>query len=200
MDDFIELRLLDCVSHGTSFALEFSTNIITLRSGIENRNANWDYPKAKFSVDYNCLTVEDTKKLRETFIICKGSATAFRFKDWTDFQVEKQFLTTATGSKQEVQLFKSYKIANKEFKRKITKPIKSTIELFSGGKMLDFEVNSTGIISFTAPKSNEVSISFEYDVPVRFLNDNLTLTPIVRKEELDGFLTQTSIELQEVIL
>lgn len=198
MDDFIDARLLDCVSHGSSFGLEFSTNIITLKSGIESRAAIWAYPRGKFSIDYNALLPEQIQAVKSAFMVCRGSLIGFRFKDWTDYEVKEQFLAYGTGEKQELQLFKSYNFANSVFQRKITKPILTTIKLWENGKALEFEADNLGKLTFTAQKGANISGSFEFDIPVRFDSDSLVLTPLLRRE--DGFLVQTGADLQEIIL
>lgn len=196
---FIEERLLDKVSYGSSFGLEYKTSIVTLKSGIESRNALWTYPKGRYSIDYNAVTPAQYKDIRDAFIVCMGALRGFRFKDWSDFRVKEQFLTIGTGAEQVIQLFKRYSFGTERLDRPIFKPVNSTIEIKSNGSIIPYTIEVDGKIKIAATDGAEITASFEFDVPVRFANDSIMSDPLAFRGD-DKFVMRTGADLEEIIL
>lgn len=179
------------IIYGTQGGPEFSTDIVELNSGFENRNANWNESKGKW--DYGDRKLPDTelRLIIKFFKARKGRANGFRFKDWGDFKVDvtEGILGlsghgTATAT---YQLYKQYVSgADKDYK-KITKPVVGTLKIFKNGVQaptsgfgaVAFDY-TTGIVTFSPdsignfPQAGDVlTWSGEFDVPVRFDSDQV---------------------------
>ena len=196
---FNEARLLDCVSYGSSFGHEFQTSIVTLRSGVERRNARWSKPLGQYSVRYDALEPEQHLIVRGAHMACMGSLIAFRLKDWTDFFVEHEPLAVATGEQQRVQLKKTYRFGSLSYVRPIAKPVEGTVKIFADGDLLPATADhTTGFVTFTAMPGQAITWSGEFDVPVRFASDRLDVDPIAARGR--QFILSTDVDLIEVRL
>jgi len=192
---FIEQRLLDCVAYGSEFGHEFKTRIVTLESGHERRASLWSLPLGRYSVRYNLIKESDHQAVRHAHLVCRGSAVAFRFKDWLDYQANNEPLGVADGSLQTFQLTKSYPFGGQFLQKPIKKPV--TVQVLADGSPLSAQIDySTGEVKLTASAGSILSWTGEFDIPVRFASDRLDLEPVVHK---DGqFLLATDVELIEV--
>lgn len=197
---FNEVRLLDCVSYGSEFGQEFSTRIVTLYSGVERRNANWSAPLGKYSIIYTALRPEDHEKVRDAHMASMGAFIPFRFKDWTDYKVEDQFIGLADGAEQTLQLVKSYNFGPVELTKKISKPVMNTVTVYADGVEIPLVTVDyiLGTVTFTASVGARITWSGEFDVPVRFVDDQLDVEPITRVD--DGFALSCDVDLIEVRL
>lgn len=194
---FIEERLLDKVVYGSQFGKEFNTRIVSLRSGVDRRNADWAAPLGRYSVLYELLEPSDHQVVVNAHMACMGALVGFRFKDWSDYEAKNEFLVVADGTEQTVQLTKQYKFGPISYSRKIVKPVGNTVLLYADGVALPHDVDSTtGLVTFTATSGQAITWSGEFDVPVRFDNDRLDVEPIYHTE--GGFLLSTDVDLTEV--
>ena len=94
MASFIEERLLDCVSYGFQGGPTFYTQKVPMRSGVVRRDALRSRPKYRFSAPYNNLGLDNHADVIRAFNACQGSATGFRFKDWSDYQAVGEPIAT----------------------------------------------------------------------------------------------------------
>lgn len=196
---FNETRLLDCVAYGSVFGQEFSTNIKTLRSGVERRNVNWSMPLGRYTVVYQALKPEDHVAVRGAHMACLGSAIPFRFKDWTDYRAEGEVIGTGTGAEQTLQLTKAYPFGPISLQRIIKKPVVGTVTLFADDAAIAASIDfTTGLATFTAPDGSVITWSGEFDVPVRFESDRLDVDPVARYS--DDFALTADVDLVEVRL
>ncbi|WP_194966895.1 DUF2460 domain-containing protein, partial [Rickettsia endosymbiont of Cardiosporidium cionae] len=111
----------------------------------------------------------------------KGKAIGFRFKDHTDFEAKNEKIGIGDGKNERFQLIKIY---GKE-KRIITKPVKDTVRIYTSYRstILVKEINTqinyiNGQIIFDKPPQSGTIIiaSFEFDIPVRFDTDALSIS------------------------
>ena len=65
----------------------FATDVVTVESGREKRNARWAYPRHQWDVSHAVRTEAQYKPLHDHFMSAKGRANGFRFKDFTDYRV-----------------------------------------------------------------------------------------------------------------
>lgn len=111
-----------------------------------------------------------------------GNRQGFRLRDWRDYKGINQALGVGTGSQLGFQLRKRYGNndpdtgASSELYRTITKPKPTTVQIYVDGVLQPsgWTVNTTtGLVSFSvAPAAGKIiSANFEFDVPVRFDND-----------------------------
>lgn len=169
---YINKRLSDCVAYGFTGGPEWSTNIVLLDNGGELRNAQWKFPRHRYSAEYMNIPVAARDELLAAFHAAKGRLLAFRFKDWNDYTAEDQQLSVNVGTSDPVQLVKRYYLGGTFAERKVSAIVSATVVDGSGNPVagtLD-AINGT----FT-PSADWVagvySWSGEFDVWVRFDSD-----------------------------
>lgn len=178
---FLEIRFPESISFNSSSILEFNTTIIKSKNGYEQRNINWNTNKMKFNIINGIKTKAELDEVITFFRNVRGAGYGFRFKDWTDYQVDNQYLGLGDGVTKEFQLIKSYRVSdNIVYYRKITKPVISTVRVFINDiENKDFNIDlTTGLITLNiAPEiDSTIKANFEFDVPVRFENDIMEIT------------------------
>lgn len=189
MPAFHDVRFPTDISYGSVGGPEFSTEVVELGSGREQRNINWAYSRERWNVAYGIKRIEQLNELLRFFYARRGRAHGFRFKNHNDYQAGVQELGTGDSSQDEFQLVNNYDDLGGGFTRKITKPIADSVQVFidgveqidSSGDPVGWSIdNETGIITFDAsvlPASGEVvSASFDFDIPMRFDTDYLPVT------------------------
>jgi uncharacterized protein (TIGR02217 family) len=167
------------IRYGTSGGAEFSTDITTVQSGVEYRNANWLDSRGRWDIAGDAYDRKQMDSLIAFFRSRKGKAGGFRFKDWSDWRVsrggaynEGQFETTASST--HFQMVKRYTVGSVDTYRQIKKPVQGTIKFYVDGVLLtggdipavDY---TTGIIT----RGDVVGLDWtgEFDVPARFDTD-----------------------------
>lgn len=178
---FLEIRFPESIAFNSSSILEFNTTIIKAKNGYEQRNINWNSNKMKFNIINGIKTKTELDELITFFKNVKGAGYGFRFKDFTDYQAENQYIGVGNGETKEFQLIKAYRVSdNIVYYRKITKPVISTVRVFINDiESKDFNIDlTTGLITLnTTPEiDSTIKASFEFDVPVRFENDIMEIT------------------------
>lgn len=195
---FIEARLDDCVALGFQATPAYNTEITPLQNGKEQRNVNWTRARRTFSAAYQNFTAEEFAALLAAFHAARGSAYAFRFKDWTDYRVTLGSLGNTPGANQTpVQLVKVYTFGGQSVTRTITKPVAGTVTVYQNGIAKAGSIDTT--TGLFTPSTNwtaaaALTATFEFDVPVRFISDDIPATAE------DYRLTTASAELIEVFL
>ena len=201
MSTFIEERLLDKVTYSSQFGTEFNTRVVTLRSGVERRNANWSAPLGRYSIRYELLEPDEHQIVLNAHKACMGALVGFRLKDWSDYEATDEFIGTSDGTtNQTLQLTKRYKFGPLAYDRKISKPVYSTVKLYADGVEIPYTLDSTtGLITFSHGTSGAIMTWYgEFDVPVRFDDDRLDVELVYHTE--GGFLLSTDVSLTEVRL
>ncbi len=178
---FLEIRFPESIAFNSSSILEFNTTIIKSKNGYEQRNINWNTNKMKFNIINGIKTKAELDEVITFFRNVRGAGYGFRFKDWTDYQIDNQYLGLGDGVTKEFQLIKSYRVSdNIVYYRKITKPVISTVRVFINDiESKDFNIDlTTGLITLnTVPEIDSIiKANFEFDVPVRFENDIMEIT------------------------
>lgn len=191
MADFHEVRFPTSISRGSSGGPRRRTDIVTLRSGYEERNAVWADSRREYDAGLGIRDINDMHEVLEFFEARLGRLYGFRWKDWADYKScapnqtvarDDQTIGTGDGSKTQFQLVKAYSSGPTSWSRTITKPVSGTVVVEVNGSLVDpadYSVNTeTGIITFnTAPASGHtVKAGYEFDVPVRFTNDHIDIT------------------------
>jgi uncharacterized protein (TIGR02217 family) len=178
---FDEIRLPLRISFGSSGGPAFSTEIVTAEGGFEKRNQNWAQARRRYDAATGLRSVADVNTLTQFFYARAGRARGFRLKDWSDFNASAQALGTGTGALTTFQLVKNYTSGSITHVRTITKPVTGTVTIALNGvnQPTGWSVNTTtGLITLsTAPGAGvAVTAGYEFDVPVRFDTDQLTIT------------------------
>lgn len=175
---FVETRLRDDVEKGAEGGPGFKTTVITLSSGHEQRNIDWEYERGEWDLAYGIRTKSAYNETLEFFRARRGRAFGFRFKDWADYELDStQQFAEGDGATLKFQLFKWYGGYLTGYSRPIQKPVDGTVRVFVDGvEDTGATVDSTtGVITFlSAPIASAViSASGEFDVPVRFALDRM---------------------------
>jgi uncharacterized protein (TIGR02217 family) len=188
---FHEVRFPTNISLGASGGPERKTDIVTLASGKEQRNAIWANSRRRYDAGFGIKGPNDLHAVIEFFEARTGRLHGFRWKDWADFKsVAPQTATSATdqtigtgnGATAAFQLVKAYTSGGSTWTRTIDKPVSGTVLISVNGVTktsgTHFNVDSTtGMVTFTGgnipPNGHLVKAGFEFDVPVRFDADYL---------------------------
>lgn len=174
---FIESRPLDCLSLGFQGGPTFSTQVVTLRSGAERRNALRAHPRYRFSAPLTNRGLDEHAVIIALYIACQGAAHGFRFKDPADYTATLASLGTTPGANQTpVQLIKTYTTGALSTVRTIRKPVTGTVTVYSNGvAKAGTYSTTTGLFTPTTnwTAGQTLTWSGQFDVPVRFLSDEL---------------------------
>jgi len=175
---FSDNRFPTDISYGISGGPQFDTEIVETHSGAEYRNIRTPYGRNKYNIASGIKTKAKLDEVINFFRAVKGRAIGFRFKDWLDYGVENQFIGSGDGVTKTYQLIKIYSLGTNMEVRKITKPVRGTVEILINDKKtrlykIDWD---NGIIIFPKPlrKNTIITGSFEFDVPVRFNTDHIS--------------------------
>lgn len=183
MSFFESPRFPEGISYGSSGGPGFKTHIFEGHTAIEQRNQVWQLARGKWDVSHGVKDKDDMDALRAFFINARGRAHGFRFKDWSDYQIVDQQLGVGDGVNRVFPIIKTYAGAN-PYTRRIYKPVASTVVVRVNGVLSalsgDYALNAaTGVITFNnngtdIPELGEVvTVSCEFDVPVRFDTDQM---------------------------
>lgn len=175
---FVEVQFPTDISYGSAGGPEFSTEIITLGSGHEQRNQNWAHPRERWNVAYGVTTKALLQTLITFFMARKGMAVGFRFKNHDDFEGTTEPIGIGDAVETEFQLTKTYTSGAGSLARNITKPVvgSETIYLDGTPQGSTYSLDTTsGIITFDSAPGDGVVITatFQFDIPVRFDTDHL---------------------------
>lgn len=184
MAAFVEQRFPVEYSWGAEGGPEFRTQVVTSDGGAEACVQTWQYPLSSYKLTRDLFSQADHDKLLAFWRLMGGRAVGFRFKDWMDFKATAQNIGTGDGLTATFQLRKSYSFndalmgVSQTLWRTIKKPVPGTLSIYVNAVLqaAGWTVNTTtGLVSFTAIPANGavVTASFEFDVPVRFVDDTL---------------------------
>lgn len=186
MPSFHEVRLPDDIEKGASGGPRFSTTVMELSSGHEKRNVNWSQQRGHWDIGYGIQYKADALELIIDFFYARmGRAYGFRFRDWADYQIGEpgaahvMYTTTNTTT---YQIIKKYTSGATTFTRTIKKIVANSVSLYLNAVLVnpaDYTVdNNTGIIVFDSatPVGQTLAIICEFDVPVRFDTDELSIS------------------------
>jgi uncharacterized protein (TIGR02217 family) len=169
--------------YGAIGGLSFRTTAIATNSGYEKRNQQWAIPLGAWQLGdrsgENALTDDQYKYLSSFHLAMRGSAKIFLYKDWNDFQLDREQIGVGNGSNKNFQLTKTYRVGAESFVRPIKCPKLEGAIVQVGAARLgrsDYSLNQdTGILTLnTAPFNGEpVFVSCDFFVPCRFEQDKL---------------------------
>ena len=186
---FHEIQFPTAIAFHSSGGPERKTEIVTLGSGYEERNAVWAGSRRRYDVGYGVKTLDDLAAVIAFFEARMGRLTGFRFKDFTDCKScapsalvapTDQPLGLGDGTTAVFQLAKLYPSGPASWTRAIKKPVVGTVRVAVNGAEVvsGWSVDSTsGLVSFAAPPAAGATLSagFEFDTPVRFDSDTLSI-------------------------
>lgn len=189
---FHEVRFPTDLALGAAGGPVRNTEIITLGSGKEQRNARWAHSKRRYNAGYGIKSIADLQVVIEFFEERRGRLHGFRFKDPLDWKSSRaghdisaldQKLGVGDGVIQDFQLVKKYGDADTSYVRKISKPIKNSILIAIDKTSVasdKYHVDDTlGVVSFDAnaipDEGAVITAGYEFDIPVRFDSDEISI-------------------------
>jgi uncharacterized protein (TIGR02217 family) len=187
--DFHEVRFPLDVALGSRGGPVRRTDIVTLASGREHRNARWAHSRRRYDAGLGIRTVDALYAVLVFFEERRGRLVGFRFRDRLDDRScppsgqpspADQPIGTGDGARTEFQLLKRYGAGAAAWTRDIAKPVDGSVRVALGGveALTGFAADSaTGLVTFAAPPAAGVPVTagFRFDVPVRFDTDALEI-------------------------
>jgi uncharacterized protein (TIGR02217 family) len=189
MPGFHEVRFPPDISYGSTGGPMRRTDVVTLRSGSEERNSIWSGSLRRYDAGYGVRTFADLAAVVAFWEERSGRLYGFRWKDHMDCHSTvptasvtplDQAIGTGNGSKTAFQLTKTYGAAYAPWTRVIRKPVNGTVRVAVAGTelMSGWSVDvTTGIVTFSSAPALGAAITagFEFDVPARFDTDQITI-------------------------
>jgi uncharacterized protein (TIGR02217 family) len=160
---------------------EFRTEVVLTGGGHESRNVVWSAPRHRWDIAPAIQDPADLLLVRAHFFARQGRARGFPFKDFSDFSVtDGVIIASAVGGETSAQLIKVYTSGAVSFVRTITKLVAGTVTAKKNGSPFTVTPNNnTGIITFASlSAADQLTATFEFDVPVRYDVDHLPVSVI----------------------
>ena len=187
MSGFNEVRFPTDVALGARGGPERRTDVVTLRSGGEERNAVWADGRRKYQAGYGVKSFAQLEAVRDFFEAQRGRFHGFRWKDRFDYRScasprePSAFdvpVGAGDGTTRSFQLMKVYGAGlPTPYTRTVAKPVPGSVLVgvdgaAASGWNCDF---TTGLVTFgAAPAAGAVvTAGYLFDVPARFDTDYL---------------------------
>ncbi len=167
---------------------ERRTEVVTLASGAEVRNAAWARSRRRWDVGSAALKLDALQALVDFFEARGGRLCGFRFRDALDDRscaagglpsASDQMIGTGDGAETRFHLVKAYG----DHERLILKPVAGSVLVAVDGVAAEFVVDeTTGEVTLDAAPASGAAVTagYRFDCPVRFDTDRLDVT-------LEGF-------------
>jgi uncharacterized protein (TIGR02217 family) len=193
MDGFHEVRFPLDISLRGSGGPERRTDVVTLGSGREQRNARWARSRRRYEAGYGVKTLAALSSVIAFFEERRGRLYGFRWRDRSDYSSGlpgasvtplDQAIGRGDGSNPAFQLIKTYGATFAPYAREILKPVQGTVRVAVAGvekiPTSDFTVDTTtGVVTFVPahipPAGAAITGGYVFDVPVRFDTDYLEI-------------------------
>ncbi|MGK9234770.1 DUF2460 domain-containing protein [Inquilinus limosus] len=197
---FDDVRLPIYIERGAKGGPTFNTTVKELASGKEKRNQNWSRSRSRWDIGYAIDDLDGLRPVLAFFYARRGRARGFRFRDWSDYELDRQVIGTGDGAVRIFQIFKRYEAEGTPFDRPITRPVRGTAQVWVNGTLqtllpdgwdagmptsprpmppagrVAVDFNTGQVLFGTAPAANAlIEAACEFDVPVRFDVDELDL-------------------------
>ncbi|WP_127601004.1 DUF2460 domain-containing protein [Nitratireductor alexandrii] len=194
LDAFHEVLFPSAVSFGATGGPVRRNEIVTLTSGRERRNARFADSRRSYDAGTGLRSLEDVYAVLAFFEARRGSLHGFRFRDPFDRKscapeqtpsALDQAIGTGDATTAAYQLVKRYGSGPDAYARAIRKPVEGTVSVAVDGVEAaagaDFAVDvTTGIVTFAPgsipPVGLEITAGYEFDVPVRFDSEALSVS------------------------
>ena len=187
---FHDVLFPDNIGRGARGGPRRRTQVVTLNSGREERNASWSASRREYDVSFGIRSNDQLQDVVAFFEARLGKLYAFRFKDWSDYKsgtpsrsidAEDQVIGTADGSETSFQLRKFYGDDALGYWRKICKPVEDRVRVALDGaeQFSGWSVDATtGVVALDSAPATGVVVSagFEFEVPCRFDTDAIDVT------------------------
>lgn len=193
----------------------FLTQLVTVASGDEQANQQWEHPLYKFMFPEVAREHGTFAAVRNHWLIMRGPFHTWPFRDPLDFAscelelpstepdyaMTDQVIGTGDGSTQDFQLVKEYTIGDDSYTRNIYLPVEGELLLAVNGVAVGesayYVTRPGGVVHLDIPPSpgQVVTAGFLFDVIVRFASDDIFQGMIQSPNGVAGF---GDLELTEV--
>ena len=184
---FNEVRFPTDVALGARGGPERRTDVVTLRSGAEERNAVWADGRRKYQAGYGVKSFAQLEAVLAFFEAQRGRLYGFRWKDRFDYRscgspaqpgAFDVSIGTGDGHTATFQLVKVYGAGlPTPYTRTIAKPVPGSVLVgVAGAAASGWTCDpTTGLVTFASPPPVGAAITagFQFDVPARFDTDYL---------------------------
>lgn len=174
-------RFPDVLARGLTCGPSFSTRVVVLRSGAEQRNANWSRVRWRADAASAVRTITDFAALEKFFYAVAGRLHGFRVRDYGDYQHDSAggtpvlipldadgYATGTVGYGYGVpvyQLAKRYTAGALSHDRWITKPVSGDVALTRAASPVTLGASAgnaavastTGRVTFVADQSKSIN-------------------------------------------
>lgn len=177
--NFIDHKISTRVSRSFRRVATGKTDIVTMFSGRERRNAAWEFKKMQFTASYAMLDAASQEEVMSAFYVCNAQLLLFRFRDTGDhITTNSPFVTSAAvGTTEPVQLTKRYTFGP-VFADRIIQAVSTCVVLDHLGAPVAGSFN--GALGLFTPSSawgsGVYTWSGTFDLWVRFNSDELDVT------------------------
>ena len=181
LNNFHEVSFPVPLALAASGGPERKTEVVTLASGAEARNALWAGSRRRWDVG-SAVTRLDTLQAVVAFFEARGGRlSGFRFRDALDdrscapgaaVSATDQVIGTGDGVTDTFQLVKAYG----GYARRILKPVAGSVVVAVDGILVSASVDTaTGLVTLAAVPAEGavVTAGYRFDCPVRFDADRL---------------------------
>lgn len=185
MADFHDVRFPARLGFGASGGPQIRVDVVRLASGHEKRNARWSAPLRRYALSVGIRPMSELRVLLDFFEARSGALYGFRFRDPFHHstgadQSQPTMLDIEMGFGDGVTTSFALMFPNG---RKISRPRSESLQIaFNGTEILSgYQLDSAqGIVTFEQPPAEGelITAGCEFDVPVRFENEQLLVTQI----------------------
>jgi uncharacterized protein (TIGR02217 family) len=191
MSSFNEFQFPLDISQRSAGGPQRRTDVVTLGSGAEERNARWAHSRRRYDAGYGVKTFEALSQVVAFFEERRGRLYGFRWRDRLDHSSAgpgvpvsptDQVIGIGDGVTAIFPLAKTYGSIYSPYRRPIAKPVPASIRVAVAEAEVDegthFTVDAaTGVVTFhpghMPPSGAAITAGFLFDVPVRFDTDYL---------------------------
>ncbi|GLK75992.1 glycoside hydrolase family 24 [Methylopila jiangsuensis] len=176
------------IARGARGGPERRTEIATLGSGFEERNAVWAHSRRRWDAGLGVRTLAQLAAVVAFFEERRGRLYGFRFRDPLDHAsaapgvgvaATDQVIGTGDGAATRFPLVKTYGGAFAPYRRPIPKPVAASVLVaVNGVATTAFSVDAAdgaAMLDMAPPAGAVVSAGFRFDTPVRFDADRLEI-------------------------
>lgn len=183
IDNFHNVSLELELGLGAHVKVMYHTKVIRMREGEEDRIGEWQDALRSFDIAPALRDQTDLDYLIAFFRSRLGPVFVFKMRDPTDFEAERAYFGTGTGSQTVFQLAKNYTSGLPGDTHTTIRPIilpDANLVVYADGASVDdtlYMVSGTeGIVTFTVPPADRVVLTWSgtFQVPVRFFTTQLS--------------------------
>jgi uncharacterized protein (TIGR02217 family) len=195
---YVDVPFPDCIALGAESNPMWSTNISASFSGEEIANQNWEEVRHAYELSLAVRTATDYLMVKDHFMLMRGRAKSFPFKDYLDFEAlsGEGFTVVADDPSDGYQLLKRYGTGGDAYDRRITRPIGGTLTIYRTRSAVTTDVTGSATVDLSGGTVNisghvggdTYTWKGEFYVPCRYDVDRLPGAAVNRQPGDDGEL------------